>query len=135
MSTSDDLGDGVRTAGRFLQEREGTTPRRDKARERRGPPPAESGEASKVTHDEKTSLREVDPIASKLETDSNPVFQQNLFSTCHTTGQRLFLLCMLVCHRKRHRRSRGSTASMKELPTRSSRSCGESETPPCETSW
>ena len=51
----------------FLPKCENRTPRPETARKRPRPPPAESGEANTIRHDEETAGREVDLIARKLE--------------------------------------------------------------------
>ena len=48
----------------FDNENENNTPRKETTRARPRPPPAESGKASKVRHDEQTAHRMVDLISS-----------------------------------------------------------------------
>ena len=60
-----------------------STPRRETARARPRPPPAEFGEASKVRHDEQTAHRPVDLIASKFVYGSKTGVKTTL-SIAHT---------------------------------------------------
>ena len=56
----------------FYKNSENSAPHRGTARARPRSPPAKSGEASKVRHNEEAARREVDAMASKLENGSNP---------------------------------------------------------------
>ena len=76
-----------------FKKNENSTPRRKTTRARSRPPPAESGEASKVRHDDQTAHPMVDLVSSYRSRLQLKTCFKTDFSIAQTTGQ-FFCTCV-----------------------------------------